>query len=161
MNSIKYFFGTGFYSGLIPKAPGTAGSFVALAIILGIVQAQQYSILLVFILAASVITLWVASFFEDKYEKDPGRLVSDEWAGQALTFITISFSDDLTINILTLLTGFILFRFFDIIKPLGIKRLQNLPGGWGILTDDLLAGLYALICLKTLIFVLPNIFGMV
>lgn len=65
--------------------------------------------------------------------------------------------NDLTI----LFTGFILFRFFDILKPLGIKRIQELKGGAGILADDLLAGLYALISLKTLIFFWPKIFGMV
>lgn len=87
-------------------------------------------------------------------------MVIDEWAGQGLTFLFIPFSGDVQSQLLILLIGFIFFRFFDILKPLGIKKLQDLPAGWGILADDLLAGLYALICLKTLIFVLPNIFEM-
>lgn len=160
MNALKRFLGTGFYSGLIPKAPGTAGSFVALLIILAIVQSQVYELLLVFAVISSAITLWVGSFFEEEYGEDPGCLVSDEWAGQALTFFAISFTDILMTNILLLIAGFLLFRFFDILKPLGIKRLQNLEGSWGILTDDLLSGLYALICLKTLIFMWPKILGM-
>jgi phosphatidylglycerophosphatase A len=160
VNGVKRFLGTGFYSGLIPKAPGTAGSFVALLIIFGIIQAQVFELLLVFMILSSLITLWVGSYFEEEFGEDPGSLVSDEWAGQALTFFAISFSDSMMTNIWLLLAGFILFRFFDILKPLGIKRLQNLEGSWGILSDDLLAGLYALICLKTLIFVWPKIIGM-
>jgi phosphatidylglycerophosphatase A len=54
------------------------------------------------------------------------------------------------------LLGFLLFRFFDILKPLGINKAQELKGAWGILTDDLLAGFYALISIKTLIFIWSN-----
>lgn len=159
-DKVKYFLGTGCYSGLIPFAPGTAGSAAAILIIFGCIYAQKEILLFPFIAISSVVTLWAASFFEDKFEKDPGIMVSDEWAGQALTFITISFSISVQANIIILLTGFILFRFFDILKPLGIEKLQNLKGGWGVLCDDLLAGLYALVCLKTLIFLWPKFFGM-
>lgn len=157
MNGLKRLFGTGFYSGLAPLAPGTAGSFVALLIIFGIIQTQIFELLLLFIVISSLITFWVGSYFEDEYGKDPGCLVTDEWAGQALTFFAISFTDVLLTNVWILLAGFLLFRFFDILKPLGIKKLQNFEGSWGVLTDDLLAGLYALICLKTLIFYWPKI----
>lgn len=160
MDKLKYFLGTGFYSGLIPLAPGTAGSVVAVFIIFGFIYAQNEILLFPFILLSAAVTLWAASFFEDKFEEDPGIMVSDEWAGQALTFVTISFSTSVQANIIILLTGFMLFRFFDILKPLGIKKLQNLKSGWGILCDDLLAGLYALVCLKTLILLWPKFFGM-
>ncbi len=160
MNSIRYFLGTGFYSGLIPVAPGTFGSLGVLFIIFGIIQAQLYPLLLVLVVFAAGICFWTAPGFEEKFGEDPGRFVMDEWAGQTLTFFAISFSDDAVSNILLLLAGFILFRFFDILKPLGIKKLQKLGGSWGILIDDLVAGFYALICLKTLIFVWPKIFGM-
>ncbi len=108
-----------------------------------------------------MICFWVAGYFEEEFDKDPGLLVMDEWAGQSLTFFSISLTGSTGHDIIILLTGFLLFRFFDVLKPLGVKKVQNLPGGWGIFMDDLLAGLYALLCLKTLIFVWPNIFGMV
>jgi phosphatidylglycerophosphatase A len=50
-----------------------------------------------------------------------------------------------------LLAGFVLFRVFDIAKPLGIRRLERLPGGWGVMADDLLAGLYAQACLQLIV----------
>lgn len=156
MDALKFALGSGLYSGLTLKAPGTAGSFLALIFILLIVQAQLFGLLIVFLLVCSVSSLWVAPYFEEEFGKDPGVMVIDEWAGQCMTFLAITFTESLQTNILILLTGFLLFRFFDILKPLGIKKLQNNPGGIGILADDLLAGLYALICLKTLIFVWPN-----
>jgi phosphatidylglycerophosphatase A len=158
-DQIKYFLGTGFYSGLSPVAPGTIGSLFAIFIIFGFIQAQLYGLLFAYLLIAAVISLWVSGYFENKFGEDPGRLVVDEWAGQSLTFIAISFSDDVQANITILVTGFLLFRFFDILKPLGIKKIQSLAGKWGILLDDLLAGFYALICLKSLIFVGPTIIG--
>lgn len=160
MNAIKYFLGTGFYSGLIPKAPGTAGSLVALLIIFLLIQEQIYALIPVFILLSSAITLWSASYFEQEFGEDPGRMVSDEWAGMGLTFLAISFTGNLQTNIFLLTAGFLLFRLFDILKPLGIHKIQKTGGAWGILADDLLAGFYALICLKTLIFVWPELFGM-
>ncbi|MEX0844830.1 MAG: phosphatidylglycerophosphatase A [Balneolaceae bacterium] len=161
MKTIKFLLGTGFYSGLIPKAPGTAGSLFSVFIIFLIIQAQIYGLLLLFVILSSIISLWVAPYFEDEFGEDPGKMVIDEWAGQGLTFITISFSGSPRADILLLISGFLLFRFFDILKPLGINKLQNIKGGTGILADDLLAGLFALICLKTLIFVWPNLFGIV
>ncbi|MBD3615466.1 MAG: phosphatidylglycerophosphatase A [Gracilimonas sp.] len=160
MNALKHFLGTGFYSGLIPKAPGTAGSTVAVFIIFGIIYAQVYPWLLLFLILTSLISFWVTPYFEQEFGNDPELMVIDEWAGQSMTFIVISFTGNLQTDIIILLTGFIFFRIFDILKPLGINKLQNLEGWFGILADDLLAGLYALICLKTLIFTWPNLFGM-
>ena len=160
MNALKFLLGTGFYSGLFPKTPGTAGSFVMLLPLYFLLQFNSIWLILLITAAGCLICLWVADYFEEKYGKDPGVLVMDEWAGQSLTFLTIPFVGTAEDHIIILLTGFVLFRFFDLLKPLGVKNMQDLPGGWGIFVDDLLAGLYALLCLKTLIFVWPNIFGM-
>jgi len=159
-DKLKYFLGSGCYSGLSPLAPGTVGSATSLLIIFGCIYAQKEILLIPFILFSAAITFWAGSFFENNFGKDPGIMVSDEWAGQALTFAAIPFSTSVQANIIILLTGFILFRFFDILKPLGIKKLQNLKSSWGILCDDLLAGLYAFLCIKTLIFLWPKFFGM-
>lgn len=156
MRFLKYFLGTGFYSGLIPKAPGTFGSLAALIIIFVLIHAQLFSLFFLFFLVSALLTFWVTPFFEEKFGDDAPQLVLDEWAGQSLTFIAISFSESLQTNISILLVGFLLFRFFDILKPLGINKIQKLKGGWGILMDDILAGFYALISLKTLIFIYSN-----
>jgi phosphatidylglycerophosphatase A len=73
---------------------------------------------------------------------DPREVVADEFAGQALTFITIGAVPTGRIWVAGLL-GFVLFRLFDIVKPWPIRKLEKLPAGWGILADDLMAGVYA------------------
>jgi phosphatidylglycerophosphatase A len=161
LNKLKVLFGTGFYSGFLPKAPGTFGSLASLIFIYPILQAQNIYFIVLFAVISSLISLWVSPYFEQEFGEDPGMLVMDEWAGQSLVFITISITGVLKTDLIVLLTGFLLFRIFDVLKPLGINKIQNYKGGVGILADDLLAGLYALISLKTLIFMWPKIFGIV
>ena len=100
------------------------------------------------IITASLLTLWAADACERRWGDDPSQMVSDEVAGQAITFLFIPFSGQVSLDISILLAGFILFRVFDILKPFGIKRLQHFRSGLGILLDDLAAGLYALLCLQ-------------
>jgi len=75
-------------------------------------------------------------------KKDPGEIVADEFAGQAVTFLGVSAVGGKEIAIIAV-GGFLLFRFFDILKPWPIRNLEKLPNGWGILADDLLAGVFA------------------
>jgi phosphatidylglycerophosphatase A len=75
-------------------------------------------------------------------KSDPREVVADEFAGQALTFIAIGAVPTGRIWVVGLL-GFVLFRLFDIVKPWPIRKLEKLPAGWGILADDLMAGVYA------------------
>jgi phosphatidylglycerophosphatase A len=81
---------------------------------------------------------------------DPREIVADEFSGQAVTFLFIAAIPISNIWVTGLL-GFLLFRFFDILKPWPIRKLEKLPKGWGILLDDLLAGVFAgiasLVCL--------------
>jgi phosphatidylglycerophosphatase A len=83
-------------------------------------------------------------------ETDPPEVVADEFSGQAVTFLLIAAVPISNIWVAGLL-GFLLFRFFDILKPWPIRKLEKIPKGWGILLDDLLAGAYAgtasLVCL--------------
>ena len=81
----------------------------------------------------------------------------DEFAGQGMAFIALPFASSNMNIYLLLLFGFLFFRFFDIKKPLGVNDLQKLPGGFGILVDDLLAGFYAFLCL----FLLNYLVGLV
>jgi phosphatidylglycerophosphatase A len=83
-------------------------------------------------------------------KSDPGEVVVDEVAGQAITFLAIG---ALPVKQVWLAAagGFALFRIFDIAKPWPIRKLETLPKGWGILADDLLAGVYAWIVLQVCI----------
>ena len=152
MKSLKLFIGSGFGSGLIPYAPGTWGSFLSLVPIYFLMTTGIVFYLIGFLVLTCLLSLWVSPACIEEWGNDPGKLVMDEWAGQTLTFISISYTGILNTDLMTLGIGFILFRLFDILKPLGINKLQKYEGGTGILLDDLLAGLYALICLKSLIF---------
>ena len=90
-------------------------------------------------------------------KNDPVEVVADEFAGQAVTFLAIPFLTTAAISAKQIwaaaVLGFLLFRLFDIVKPWPIRKFEKLPKGWGILVDDLLAGIYAsialLFCLKT------------
>jgi phosphatidylglycerophosphatase A len=153
MLKLKPLIGSVFYVGFLPNAPGTWGSFFALFPIYFIgTYAPWYGIIL-FIIFCSFLTVWVSKACERQWGRDPSPLVMDEFAGQAMTFIFIPIASTPLNVFLLLAIGFILFRFFDIAKPLGVDELQTLPGGWGILIDDLLAGFYAFICLAIIIIV--------
>lgn len=160
MKKLKLFIGAGFGSGYSPKAPGTAGSLFTVLLMYFVLQVDATLGPIIFALLASVLTLWVSKTCEEEWGKDPGIVVIDEFAGQALVFVSISLSGNAMSDFLLLGLGFLLFRIFDIWKPLGINQVQKLGGGWGILLDDIIAGFYAFICLKTLIFLVPNIFDL-
>lgn len=154
MQKLKPILGSFFYAGFLPNAPGTWGSFFALFFIYFIgIYCPWYGIAL-FTIVCSLITLWVSGECEKVWGGDPSPLVMDEFAGQGFTFIAVAFTGDFSYDILLLIAGFVFFRFFDIKKPLGVDDLQKLPGGWGILVDDLLAGFYAFLFLQALIFLL-------
>lgn len=146
--NIRVAFGTLFGTGHLPIAPGTWGSLFTLPLI----YAADYFVPILgiplFFAACCVISIFCGSAVEARYGRDPSQFVMDECAGQSLVFILGGFTFTLSGDVLTLTFGFLLFRFFDILKPLGIDKLQKLPGEIGILADDLLAGVYAFICLE-------------
>lgn len=154
IEKIKPILGSFFYAGFLPNAPGTWGSFFALFPIYYIGLYSPWYGMALFTLLCSLITIWVSEECERVWGGDPSPLVMDEFAGQGMTFIAISFTGDQTYDILLLVAGFIIFRFFDIKKPLGVNELQRLPGGLGILVDDLLAGFYAFLCLRGILFLI-------
>lgn len=159
MKTLKLIVGSGFGSGYAPVAPGTAGSLLATLLMYPVLRTDPLFGPVIFTLLASGLTFWVSNACVEAWGEDPGTLVMDEFAGQSLTFLTISLTGILHTDLMLLATGFILFRIFDILKPIGINQAQKLGGAAGILLDDIIAGFYAFICLKTLIFVFPNFFG--
>ena len=148
--------------GWLPVAPGTWGSLppVIIFAVMCHLQAPCYLITIVMaalILAGSVICIKFApAAIEATGKNDPGEVVADELAGQAVTYLIIPFfiPEILTTCQLCIITsaGFLLFRFFDIVKPWPIRKLEKLPKGYGILADDLLAGVFAAIVLLIIIF---------
>lgn len=144
--------------GRLPLAPGTWGSLPP-AIIFGLMghfhaSAISISIVMaVLALAGSVVCVKFAPVaIAATGKNDPREVVADELAGQAVTFLASPF---LAMGaaaprqiLITAFTGFVLFRLFDISKPWPIRKLEKLPKGWGILADDLLAGVYAWIVLQ-------------
>lgn len=151
------FLGSGLGSGFIPLMPGTMGSLLAAGILsFGAYSFSEHEFIFftaIFLLISLILHALTVTAFCDKHGKDAGSFVLDEWVGQAIPFFALIPFSELNAHFpFLILLAFGLFRLFDILKPLGINKLQDLPGGWGVLTDDVLAGLYALFCLKLIIF---------
>lgn len=137
--------------GLFPVAPGTAGSIAGLIIWWAISLVPNYSsqilIQTVFLIVFIPIGVIASSAYEKHFGKiDPKEVVVDEVVGIMITLFALPFT---WINIIA---GFILFRFFDIVKPFPIGKLQNIKGGWGIMADDIAAGIVSAAILRILIF---------
>jgi phosphatidylglycerophosphatase A len=141
---------TGLGLGLIPGAPGTYGT------LLGIPLAWVFARPGIFLnslslLAFAALSIWVAGKAEVTLKKHDAReIVIDEVAGMAVTLFLVP------INHQTAIAGFLLFRFFDIVKLGPVKWANNrLSGGLGIVADDLLAGIFANLSLRLLLWVYP------
>jgi len=127
---------TGFGAGLSPVAPGTAGTLVGLVICL-LSYPLAWPLRLVYVVAISAVSIYVAGQAEKFYGKtDDQRIVIDEIAGVQVTMLPVAITG------LHLLLAFVLFRIFDIWKPFPLNRFQKFPGGWGVVADDLGAGVY-------------------
>ena len=140
------FLGVGLGSGLSPKAPGTVGSAAALLLLPAFFAVGFYSSILI-ILIMSLVGIYICGKTADLMGvHDDGRIVWDEFAGQSITFLPLIYLNQ--ISILWLLIGFALFRLFDIWKPWPIRIAdQRVSGGFGIMLDDLIAGLWAALCI--------------
>jgi phosphatidylglycerophosphatase A len=133
--------------GYIGKGAGTAASVVTSIVWYGLSTLGYESFLPAFFATVIIIALgiWSGNAVEPLWGKDNNRVVIDEVAGMCITLLWIPATP------LNILIGLILFRFFDILKPLFIRRMEALPGGWGVMFDDVLAGIYANIVLQIFI----------
>ena len=138
---------TGFYSGYLPKAPGTWGSAVGLAIYY-LLHGFALPVYLLAVAIVIVVGIFAAGSAEKILDqKDPGPIVIDEIAGMLITLIAAP------PYIWAWILGFFIFRFFDIIKPFPVRWIdQNINGGVGIMMDDVAAGIYSFLVLQTVVF---------
>ncbi|HMN97369.1 MAG TPA: phosphatidylglycerophosphatase A [Phycisphaerales bacterium] len=150
---------TGLGLGRSPVAPGTAGSLLPVAVVLALVAivgphwSVDGSVALLGLCGALVCVRFGADGETAFGRKDPPQVVADEVAGQAIPLLGLPWRpfdspSSIAHNALLAAVAFVAFRVFDIAKPPPIRRLQRLPGGFGILVDDLIAGLYALIAIR-------------
>ena len=132
-------------AGYGPKAPGTFGSAVGL--LLWIALPKILWLQLVVIAVVAVVGSWAGTVAEEHFgRRDPGEVVIDEVAGMMVTVLLNPIAGPLWIVV-----AFLLFRAFDIVKPFPVRRFERLPGGIGIMADDLAAGVYANVALRVCI----------
>ena len=97
--------------------------------------------------AVLIIGTWSSSIVEKDWGKDSSRVVIDEVAGMCIGLLFVP------VTIKWIVIGLVLFRFFDIVKPLYIRKAEALPAGWGVMADDVLAGIYTNLLLQLIIYV--------
>ncbi len=139
-------FATGCYAGYAPVAPGTFGTLVAIPLCYLLSVLGPFAGML-FIGAFTGFAVWISGQAEKAFnEKDSRLIVIDEMAGFLVTLFLIPWSAK------TMVTGFLLFRLMDIAKPFPIRRIeQKARGGWGVVGDDVLAGIYANVILRIIL----------
>lgn len=142
-------------AGYFPVLPGTVGSAVGVGIVVALDAIPfgttgRDAALIGAAVLIFFIGVWAAGESEKFFGRtDPGHVVIDEVVGQMVTFLLVPHA-----SWKLLLTGLVLFRVFDVTKPFPAGRAERLPGGWGIMIDDLLAGVYALVALAFLGYIL-------
>ncbi len=142
MNALIKFLATGFGSGYAPVAPGTCGSIIGV----GLVYLLQGLDSAVYALVTAIVvffSVWISTRAEALFgERDCQKIVIDEIAGILVTFVWIPFTGP------TVIAGFLLFRLFDVVKPPPIRQSQKMTQGWGVVMDDVFAGVLANIILQ-------------
>ncbi len=129
---------TVFGIGYFPIAPGTLTSLIVVFLYKLFLHRLSWPLyLLLFFLLFFVGVVASSKYESESNKKDPGNIVIDEAVGQFLLLFQMGE------EWLPLLLSFFLFRFFDIVKPIPIRKVENFPSGWGIMMDDLLAAIYA------------------
>ena len=143
MKNFTKYFATLFGIGFIPLAPGTFGSLFAILIwyvFIDLFSIFYFIALFLFILSVS---FYLTDIYLDNYKKkDPSEVIVDEFLGQSIPLLFI-----VNFNIYEVLIAFVTFRFFDIYKIYPINKIEDLKGSYGVILDDIVAGIYSLIIL--------------
>ena len=151
---IAWFIGSGFGCGLSPLAPGSVGSLAA-AIILYLLSFampgmpggwERTIILTAMSVLGLVVGVWATGRMSTPENPDPGSATWDEFVGMWLACLLIPFHSPVWLAI-----AFLVFRAFDVVKPWPCRRLERLPGGWGIMLDDVGAGVWGMLIMQLLL----------
>ena len=152
MRALGLTIATAGFTGYAPIAPGTVGSLVGLLILFAVRASGNSGAELGVLVMVIVGGIWSAGVVErDVGIEDPGIVVVDEVAGMLLTLLWVPLTWP------TALVGFLAFRLFDIIKPFPARRCERLPGGWGIMADDLFAAVYAAAVVRLMWWAIPTL----
>lgn len=145
------FLATGGLIGFAPAAPGTFGSLAALPLCWSISLLHVESALMV-VLLLTMLSIWIAQVTETvEAQKDPKQVVIDEVCGMAVALFALPF------NLFCVIGGFALFRVFDILKPFPIRWVEkHIPGGAGVVLDDIIAGMFTNVLLRMGIYLLSR-----
>jgi phosphatidylglycerophosphatase A len=137
------------YIGHVPIVPATFGAAFG-AVVFALAMPERASVQLVVTLALIALAIFTSGKAEERYGHDGRPIVIDEVAGM---FVSLCFLPrDGSLSPVSLFAGaFILFRVFDIVKPYPARSLQELRGGWGVVLDDVVAGVYANVCMRVAI----------
>lgn len=146
LNFIDKLLGSGFYTGYIPFASGTFGSFAGLLIYF-IPGFEKPAIMIPAVIILAVYGIYVGTQFEKAYGKDPAQCTIDEIVG---TWVSLLFVPKaLWISLIV----FVIWRLSDIVKPFPARKLEQLNGGLGIMIDDIVSGFYVLIIVHLFILI--------
>jgi phosphatidylglycerophosphatase A len=158
LDRFAYTLATGFGAGFAPGAPGTFGAiegvvvflaFIALSSRLSLSPTWSFALLAIINVVLFAVGVWSSNrACEIIGVKDPSQIVIDEVSGQLIGLTPLAGS----VSVAGVIAAFVLFRLFDILKPYPIRKLEALPAGFGVMSDDALAGVYAavivLLCSK-------------
>ncbi|MBQ8774033.1 MAG: phosphatidylglycerophosphatase A [Muribaculaceae bacterium] len=138
---------TSFGVGYMPYGPGTMGALFGLLVWMLMFYTLDYCSLMIvtacLIVVFTLIGTWSASVAERFWGEDPSKVVMDETVGTWIALLAVPAGGHWSYCV----AAFVLFRFFDIVKPLGVRRMERFKGGIGIMADDILAGVYSAIVL--------------
>jgi len=147
INFFEKFIGSGFYTGYFPIASGTVGSAAAILIYL-IPGFENFYIIIPAAILMAVYGIYIGTKFEKKYGKDPAQCTIDEVVGTWISLIA------LPKTFWVILVSFLLWRILDIIKPPPARNLERLNGGLGIMIDDVVSGIYTLLIMHLVVYLL-------
>ena len=147
LNHFEKLIGSGFYTGYSPIASGTAGSFAAL-IIYWIPGFENLFIIVPSILLFFIYGIFLGGKFEKIYGNDPAEFTLDEIVGTWISLICLPKTIGISV------TAFIIWRILDVIKPQPARRVERIAGGLGIMLDDVIAGLYTLLIVHLLVYLI-------
>jgi phosphatidylglycerophosphatase A len=151
MSRLAVLIATFLHVGRFPVAPGTAGSAAGLLLFAAVRAVGSPAAEIAAIAAVFVAGTWAATEAERAFGRpDPGPVVIAEVLGMLVTLALIP------VGLSGALIGFVLFRVFDVIKPWPANRLEEVPGGLGVMSDDLAAGIYANVALRLIAWLAPG-----